>query len=100
VSAESGAAGIAMLEHTPDIDIALVDIMMPVMDGYATIGAMRKLHSHRHLPILAVTAKVGGDEAQRCIDAGASAYIPKPVDTANLMHVISQWLPARLPTRN
>ena len=100
VSAESGEEGLAMLEHAPDIDIALVDIMMPVMDGYATIGAMRKLHSHRHLPILAVTAKVGGDEAQRCIDAGASAYIPKPVDAANLMHVISQWLPAGLPTRN
>jgi two-component system chemotaxis sensor kinase CheA len=99
VSAESGEAGIAMLEHAPDIDIALVDIMMPVMDGYATIGAMRRLPSHRQLPILAVTAKVGGDEAQRCIDAGASAYIPKPVAAANLMHVISQWLPA-LPTRN
>ena len=100
VSSESGEAGIAMLEHAPDIEIALVDIMMPVMDGYATIGAIRKLPSHRHLPILAVTAKVGADEAQRCIDAGASTYIPKPVDTANLMHVISQWLPAGPPTRN
>jgi two-component system chemotaxis sensor kinase CheA len=100
VSAESGEAGLAMLEHTPDIDIALVDIMMPVMDGYATIGAMRKLPSRRDLPILAVTAKVGAGEARRCIDAGASAYIPKPVDAANLMRLISEWLPGDLPTRN
>jgi CheY-like chemotaxis protein len=75
-----------------------VDIMMPVMDGYATIGAMRKLPSREDLPILAVTAKVGGDAAQRCIEAGASAYISKPVDTANLMLVLSEWLPAGLPT--
>jgi two-component system chemotaxis sensor kinase CheA len=98
VSAESGKDGVAILEQTPGIDIALVDIMMPGMDGYATIGAMRRLPSRTNLPILAVTAKVGADEAQRCIDAGASAYIPKPVDTANLMLVLGEWLPAALPT--
>jgi signal transduction histidine kinase len=98
VSAESGKDGVAILEQTPGIDIALVDIMMPGMDGYATIGAMRKLPSRTNLPILAVTAKVGAEEAQRCIDAGASAYIPKPVDTANLMLVLGEWLPAALPT--
>jgi signal transduction histidine kinase len=98
VSAESGEAGIAMLEHAPDIGIALVDIMMPVMDGYTVIGAMRKLPSCRDLPILAVTAKVGGGEAQRCIDAGASAYIPKPVDAANLMRVLGEWLPGAVPS--
>jgi two-component system, chemotaxis family, sensor kinase CheA len=98
VSAESGKDGVAILEQTPDIDIALVDIMMPGMDGYATIGAMRKLPSRTNLPILAVTAKVGAEEAQRCIDAGASAYIPKPVDTANLTLVLGEWLPAALPT--
>ena len=98
VSAESGKDGVAILEQTPDIDIALVDIMMPGMDGCATIGAMRKPPSRTNLPILAVTAKVGAEEAQRCIDAGASAYIPKPVDTANLMLVLGEWLPAALPT--
>ena len=98
VSAESGQAGISILEHTPDIDIALVDIMMPVMDGYTTIRGMRNLPSRGDLPILAVTAKVGGSEAERCMAAGASAYIPKPIHTANLLHVIDQWLPATLPS--
>jgi CheY-like chemotaxis protein len=94
LSVESGEDGVAILEQTPDIDIALVDIMMPGMDGYMTIGTMRRLPSREHFPILAVTAKVGGDEAQRCIDAGASAYISKPVDSANFMRVLAEWLPA------
>jgi two-component system chemotaxis sensor kinase CheA len=97
VSAKSGKDGIAILEQTPDIDIALVDIMMPVMDGYATIGAMRKLPSGGTLPILAVTAKVGREEAQRCIQAGASAYLSKPIDTTNLILILSKWLQGACP---
>ena len=84
VSAEGGEEGVAMLERTPDIDIVLVDIMMPVMDGYATIRAMRELPWGAELPIVALTANVGGRERQRCIDAGASAYVSKPVESRRL----------------
>jgi CheY-like chemotaxis protein len=95
ISAESGEAGLALLERTPDVDIVLVDVMMPVMDGYATMRAMRELR--RDLPILAVTARVAAGERQRCIDAGASAYVAKPVDTAELLLVLGEWLPGRTP---
>ena len=80
VSAESGEDAIAVLERTPDIDLVLMDIMMPVMDGYATMRAIRKLPWRRPLAIVAVTAKTGAGERQRCIDAGATAYISKPVE--------------------
>ena len=94
VSAESGEEGVAILKRTPDIDIVLVDIMMPVMDGYATIRAMRELPWRAHLPIIALTANVAPGERQRCIDAGASEYVSKPVDTADLLLILGEWLPA------
>ncbi len=97
VSAESGPEGIAILERMPDIDIVLIDIMMPVMDGHATIRAMRNLPAGRDLPILAVTANVTPGERQRCIDAGASDYISKPIETDKLMRVLGQWLSAAAP---
>ena len=80
VSAESGEEAIAVLERTPDIDIVLVDIMMPVMDGYETMRAMRKLPRPGRLAIVALTAKTGAGERERCIAAGASACISKPVE--------------------
>ena len=95
VSAASGEESLALLERTPDIDIVLMDIMMPVMDGYATMRAMRKLPGGGDLPIVAVTAKVGDEERQRCIDAGASAYVSKPVDSADLLLVLGECLLAR-----
>jgi CheY-like chemotaxis protein len=94
VSAESGEDGITVLKQTPDIDIVLVDIMMPVMDGYATMRAIRKLSHHADLPIFAITANVAAGERQRCIDAGASAYIAKPVDSAELLLMLGEWLPS------
>jgi CheY-like chemotaxis protein len=97
--AESGAAALATLENTPDIGIVLMDIMMPVMDGYATIRAIRSLPSCREIPILAVTANVTPGERERCIDAGACEYIPKPVDANDLMIVLGQWLGAAAPAR-
>jgi signal transduction histidine kinase/CheY-like chemotaxis protein/HAMP domain-containing protein len=83
ISAESGDEAIAVLKRTPDIDIALVDIMMPVMDGYETIRAMRKLPRKDPLPIIALTAKTGTGERERCIAAGASAYISKPLENGS-----------------
>jgi len=98
VSAESGAEGVALLEQNPDIDIVLVDIMMPVMDGYATIRAMRQLASSPDLPILALTANVTPGERERCIDAGASEYVAKPVETDDLMRTLRRWLPTAAAT--
>ena len=93
--AESGAEAIAALERKPDIDIVLMDIMMPVH------GRLRRHPRHprrsisfKSLPIIAVTGKVVLGERQRCIDAGANDYVPKPVDTAALLSAIGPWLPA------
>jgi CheY-like chemotaxis protein len=97
VSAESGEEGVAMLAATPDIDIVLVDMMMPVMDGYATFRAMRGLHGREELPIIALTANVAAGERQRCIDAGASAYVSKPVETADLLVLLGEWLASHPP---
>jgi signal transduction histidine kinase/HAMP domain-containing protein/ActR/RegA family two-component response regulator len=97
ISAESGDQGVALLEGTADIDVAIVDIMMPVMDGYATIRAMRQLAAGRNLPIVALTANVAAGTRQRCIDAGASAYVSKPVEPADLLLILSEWLPGAEP---
>jgi CheY-like chemotaxis protein len=97
IAAESGEQGVAILQQTPDVDLVFVDIMMPGMDGYQTMCAMRKLPSGEDLPLIAFTAKVSADERQRCADAGASAYVPKPVGTAQLLLVLSEWLPIGIP---
>jgi CheY-like chemotaxis protein len=97
VSAESGEEGIAILERTPDIDIVLLDMMMPVMDGYATMRAIRRLPWGGHLPIVALTANVAAGERERCIDAGASAYVSKPVEAADLLLVLDDLLPRAAP---
>jgi CheY-like chemotaxis protein len=94
VSAESGQQGIKLVEQVSDIDLVLVDIMMPGMDGYATMRELRHLPSGGKIPLVALTAKVEAGERQRCIDAGASAYVTKPVDTADLLGVLGEWLPA------
>jgi CheY-like chemotaxis protein len=70
-----------------------MDIMMPGMNGYEAMGEIRKLPQWAELPIIAVTGKVVGSERERCIAAGASDYIPKPVDTAELLDAIGKWLP-------
>jgi PAS domain S-box-containing protein len=92
VIAESGPAAIAMLAQTPDIDIVLMDIMMPIMDGYETIRAIRSFDGYKRLPIIAVTAKVVSGERQRCIDAGANDFVPKPINTAELLAALGPWL--------
>jgi CheY-like chemotaxis protein len=94
IVAESGAEAIDILERMPDIDIVLMDIMMPVMDGYDTIRAIRAIAQFAALPIVAVTGKSAGGERQRCLDAGANEYVPKPVDTAVLLAALRPWLPA------
>jgi two-component system chemotaxis sensor kinase CheA len=91
-AADSGPNGILALERDPDIDIDLMDIMMPTMDGYATIRKIRAHPQLKSIPIIAVTGKVVTGERGRCLDAGANDYVPKPVTVAELMHAMGPWL--------
>jgi signal transduction histidine kinase/HAMP domain-containing protein len=93
-TAESGPDAIALLKRTPEIDIVLMDIMMPEMDGYAAIRAIRAL-GFDALTIIALTGKVVAGERQRCIAAGANDYVSKPVNTKGLLSVLAPWLLTR-----
>jgi signal transduction histidine kinase/DNA-binding response OmpR family regulator/HAMP domain-containing protein len=91
-SAETGRAAIEILQNQPDIDVVLMDIMMPDMDGYDTMRAIRRLAKFRSLPIIALTAKAMKGDREKCIEAGASDYISKPVDTEQLLGLLRVWL--------
>jgi CheY-like chemotaxis protein len=93
IVAESGPDAIAILERDAGIAIVLMDIMMPVMDGYVTIRAIRAMDRFKLLPIIAVTGKVMPGERQRCMAAGANDFVPKPVEIGELLSVLSPWLP-------
>ncbi len=86
--AESGRAGIELLKETGGADVALIDIMMPDMDGYETMREIRALPQFADLPIVAVTAKAMKGDRQKCIQAGASDYVSKPVDIEHLVSVL------------
>ncbi|MEA5603784.1 response regulator [Nostoc sp. UHCC 0252] len=90
--AENGRDGIEMLQTNPDINIVLMDIMMPEMDGYETTRAIRQQQQFRSLPIIALTAKAMPGDREKCIEAGASDYITKPVDTEQLLSLLRVWL--------
>jgi len=96
-TAEGGQDALVALERNGDIDLVLMDIMMPGMDGYETIGAIRAQDHLRSVPVIAVTGKVVAGERQRCLDAGANDYVPKPVNTAALLDAIKPWLPQAQP---
>jgi CheY-like chemotaxis protein len=93
VSAENGKDGIQTLLDAPDIDIVLMDIMLPVMDGYTTIRAIREIEQFKDMPIVAVTAKAMKGDREKCLAAGASDYICKPVEAEQLRSVLRLWLP-------
>jgi hypothetical protein len=90
--AENGRDGLASLQKTPDVDVVLMDVMMPEMDGYETMRAIRKLSQFTSLPIIALTAKAMKGDREKCIEAGASDYITKPVDTEQLLSLLRVWL--------
>ncbi|MDB5802076.1 MAG: sensory histidine kinase [Rhodocyclales bacterium] len=92
VSANNGREAIRLVESDPDIDIVLMDIMMPEMDGITTMQEIRKLPGGRDLPMIAVTAKAMKGDRERCIEAGAWDYLSKPVDTIHLLAVLRGWL--------
>jgi CheY-like chemotaxis protein len=90
--AENGKYAIDLLKGTPDIDLVLMDVMMPEMDGYETTRAIRLIPELRNLPIIALTAKAMKGDREKCIAAGASDYITKPVDTEQLLSLMRVWL--------
>ena len=96
--ARNGQEALDLLEKSAQhpalaIDLVLMDVMMPVMDGLTATRAIRKNASWKKLPIIALTAKAMPDDQQRCIDAGASDYMAKPLDVEKLLSLVRVWMP-------
>jgi HAMP domain-containing protein/signal transduction histidine kinase/DNA-binding response OmpR family regulator len=92
ISATNGRQAIELIKNTPDLEMVLMDIMMPEMDGYETMREIRKNPAFRTLPILALTAKAMKGDREKCLEAGASDYISKPVNTDQLLSLMRVWL--------
>jgi HAMP domain-containing protein/CheY-like chemotaxis protein/signal transduction histidine kinase len=92
LTAGTGREAIATLESTPGVAIVLMDIMMPEMDGYETMQVIRRNSSFRRMPIVALTAKAMKGDREKCLEAGASEYLAKPVNTEQLLSVLRMWL--------
>jgi CheY-like chemotaxis protein len=88
VYAENGKDGLELLQNTPGVDVVLMDVMMPEMDGYEAMRNIRKKAKFKSLPIIALTAKAMKGDREKSIEAGASDYIAKPVDTEQLMSLL------------
>jgi CheY-like chemotaxis protein len=91
ITAESGKEAINILNENPRVDMVLMDIMMPEMDGYETTQKIRREHKNSSLPIIAVTAKAMKGDRQKCIEAGASDYITKPLKIDQLLSLMRVW---------
>jgi CheY-like chemotaxis protein/signal transduction histidine kinase len=92
LTATTGSEAVALVQQNPEIAIVLMDIMMPQMDGYQTIGVIRENPAFRRLPIIALTAKAMKGDREKCLEAGASDYLAKPVNTEQLLLAIRMWL--------
>jgi HAMP domain-containing protein/CheY-like chemotaxis protein/signal transduction histidine kinase len=92
LTAGTGREAIATLESTPDVAIVLMDIMMPEMDGYETMQVIRQKPTFGRLPIIALTAKAMKGDREKCLEAGASEYLAKPVNTDQLLSALRMWL--------
>ena len=92
LTATTGKEAIKLIESDPHIAIVLMDIMMPEMDGYQTMEQIRKNPKFRRLPIVALTAKAMKGDREKCLDAGASDYLAKPVNTEQLLSALRSWL--------
>ena len=92
LTATTGQEAIDLIESNADIAIVLMDIMMPKMDGYQTMEQIRKNPTFRRLPIIALTAKAMKGDREKCLDAGASDYLAKPVNTEQLLSSLRMWL--------
>ena len=92
MTAQTGREAVAILERTHDVAVVLMDIMMPEMDGYQTIQLIRKQPARQRLPIIALTAKAMKGDREKCLEAGASDYLAKPVNTEQLFSALRLWL--------
>jgi len=92
LAGKNGKEGLDCLNNNPDIDLVLMDIMMPVMDGYEAIIEIRKQRKFKNLPVIALTAKAMKGDRAKCINAGANEYLAKPVDTDKLLSMLRVWL--------
>src|SRR6201995_1561245 len=92
LTATTGSEAIQIIEATPNLAIVLMDIMMPEMDGYQTIEKIRENARLRRLPIIALTAKAMKGDREKCLEAGASDYLAKPVNTEQLLSALRMWL--------
>ncbi len=92
ISHDNGRDAIRYLQTQPDVDVVLMDIMMPEIDGIDTIREIRKLHACKDLPIIAVTAKAMKGDREKCIEAGAWDYLSKPVETELMIGMLRAWL--------
>ena len=92
LTANTGREAIALLEETPSLAMVLMDIMMPEMDGYQTMQVIRQNPAFRRLPIVALTAKAMKGDREKCLEAGASDYLAKPVNTEQLLSALRMWL--------
>ncbi|MFT3770679.1 MAG: response regulator [Minicystis sp.] len=92
IYALDGRAGIDVLRANRDVDVVLVDVMMPEMDGYQTMKAIRRDPAYAALPMIAVTAKALKEDREKCLEAGATDYLPKPVDTDQLIDMLRLWI--------
>ncbi|MDB5578847.1 MAG: hybrid sensor histidine kinase/response regulator, partial [Bradyrhizobium sp.] len=92
LTATTGSEAVTLVESNPEIAIVLMDIMMPQMDGYQTMGVIRENPAFRRLPIIALTAKAMKGDREKCLEAGASDYLAKPVNTEQLLLAIRMWL--------
>jgi CheY-like chemotaxis protein len=92
VAAHTGGDAIRLLEEIPDVALVLLDIMMPEMDGYETMRRIRSNPRFQLLPIITLTAKAMKGDREKCLEAGASDYIAKPVDSEHLLSLLRIWL--------
>jgi CheY-like chemotaxis protein len=91
VFAEDGGSGIKLLRENPDIEVVLMDMMMPDLDGYEAIRLIRSEPAWKTLPIIAVTARALKEDRQQCLNAGASDYLSKPIAVGRLLELIELW---------
>ena len=92
-AARNGVEALDKLNASKKFDVVLMDIMMPKMDGFEAMRRIRKIDRFRTLPVIALTAKTMKGEQERCIEAGASDYLPKPINLMNLLSALKAWLP-------